>query len=399
MTLPVLLVGLAALALLAGEAGCRWWIRRSRYYIWPPGLRIELHQDPGVFPEVEPRVRFDVNSDGERGGDVRGDEDGLHRILVAGGSAAECFALDQPTSWPGVIEHLLNAPNNLRALGARRAHVGNIGRSGVGSADLDLILERVLPQYRHLDALLIMVGASDVYHWLEEGAPATHPPTPVPELALFACHPREPFGGTPGEWAAFEVARRLRRAWLRPIEVREAVGAWVPAARRMRAQAKELRTSVPDPSVILDRFEHHFRRLVGRAMTHADRVLVLRQPWFEKDYTQEELARFWHGGIGKPWKETISVYYSLDVLNRLLGLVDARVVEVADALGVEHLNLRPVLNQGLRHFYDHDHCTPAGAAAVGQAIVAALLNRPDPHAPPETQRSQSSSVISQSFTA
>ena len=167
----------------------------------------------------------------------------------------------------------------------------------------------------------------------------------------------------------------------------------------MRAQAKELRTSVPDPSVILDRFEHHFRRLVGRAMTHADRVLVLRQPWFEKDYTQEELARFWHGGIGKPWKETISVYYSLDVLNRLLGLVDARVVEVADALGVEHLNLRPVLNQGLRHFYDHDHCTPAGAAAVGQAIVAALLNRPDPHAPPETQRSQSSSVISQSFTA
>jgi len=378
MTLPVLLVGLAALALLAGEAG---------------------HQDPGVFPEVEPRVRFDVNSDGERGGDVRGDEDGLHRILVAGGSAAECFALDQPTSWPGVIEQLLNAPNNLRALGARRAHVGNIGRSGVGSADLDLILERVLPQYRHLDALLIMVGASDVYHWLEEGAPATHPPTPVPELALFACHPREPFGGTPGEWAAFEVARRLRRAWLRPIEVREAVGAWVPAARRMRAQAKELRTSVPDPSVILDRFEHHFRRLVGRAMTHADRVLVLRQPWFEKDYTQEELARFWHGGIGKPWKETISVYYSLDVLNRLLGLVDARVVEVADALGVEHLNLRPVLNQGLRHFYDHDHCTPAGAAAVGQAIVAALLNRPDPHAPPETQRSQSSSVISQSFTA
>jgi len=377
MTLSILLVGLAALAFVGAEAGCRWWIRRrSRYYVWPPGLRLELRQHPGVFPEVEPRVRIDINADGERGGDVRGDEDGLYRILVAGGSAAECFALDQPTGWPGALERLLNASESLRALGARRVHVGNIGHSGIGSADLDLVLERVLPQYRRLHAILIMVAASDVYHWLEDGAPATRAPSTVPEEVLFSSQPQQPFGWRPGALAMTEVARRLRRLYLRPLDVKENAGAWVPDARKMRAAAKEVRTTVPDPVAMLDHFEHHFGRLVRRAMVHADRVLVVRQPWFEKDYTEEEAARFWHGGVGKPWKETISVYYSLEVLNSLMGQVDARAAQVADALGVQHVNLRPVLDQGLRHYYDHDHYTPVGAAVVARTVASALFRPP-----------------------
>ena len=374
-----LLAGLAGLAFLAAEAGCRWWIRRrSRYYVWPPGQRIEVRQDPGVFPEVEARVHVDINADGERGGDVRGDEEGLYRILVAGGSAAECFALDQPTTWPGQLERLLNAPDSLRALGARRVHVGNIGHSGVGSADLDLIFERVLPQYRRLDAILIMVAASDVYHWLEDGAPPSRPPSTVPELMLFSCHPKQAFGWKPGVLALAEVARRLRRTRFRPVEVREGAGAWVVTARKMRAQAQEVRTTVPDPTLLLDHFEFHFGRLLRRAMAHADRVVIVRQPWFEKDYTPEENARFWHGGVGKPWKETIKVYYSLDVINGLLARVDARAARVADALGVPHLDVRAVLTQGLRHYYDHDHHTPAGAAVVARTFAAALCRRPRP---------------------
>src|SRR5438034_163884 len=82
LALPVLLV--------VAELGCRRWTRRrTRYAVWPPGLRLEVRQDPRVFPEVEPRVRFHVNADGERGGEVGGDETGLYRILVAGGSSVE----------------------------------------------------------------------------------------------------------------------------------------------------------------------------------------------------------------------------------------------------------------------------------------------------------------------
>ena len=372
MTTVILLAALVG-ALLTAELVARWWIRRgTRYCVWPPGMRLEVRQDPGLFPEVEPRVRFDVNADGERGSEVDASEDGLFRILVVGGSSVECYALDQATSWPGVLERLLNRSEPLAALGARRVHVGNIGHSGVGAAELDVILERVLPNYERLDAIVVMVGASTAYHWLEDGAPPAQAPFVVPEGLMFAQHPLQQFGWKPQAWALAELVRRLRQGWLHPREVKEKVGAWVVAGRKMRAAAQEFRTSVPDMSAVLEHFEHHFRRSLRCATARASRVLVLRQPWFEKDYTEEESARFWHGGIGKPWKEKVNVYFSLPVINRLLSEIDARVVAVADELGLRHLNLRPLMNQGLRHFYDHDHFTPDGAAVAAQAIAAAL---------------------------
>jgi hypothetical protein len=384
MTLGIVALVAAIGALWALEAGCRWWIRRrSRYHVWPPRTRLELQLDRDVFPDLDPRARFDINADGERGADAPADTSGLLRILAVGGSAVECYALDQPKTWTGVLERLLNEPDRLRALGARRVHVGNVGHSGVGSAELDRILECLLPQYRRLDVILIMVAASDVYHWLEEGAHPSRPPSPVPEDMLFACHPAHPFGWKPSRWAATEIARRVRRAWSRHVQVKHAAGAWFAAARRMRAEATCVRANMPNPTVMLSHFEQHFTRLVRRAQAHADRVLVLRQPWFEKDYTAEERARFWHGGVGKPWKEKVTTYFSLEVVNRLLSLVEARVVTVAEALGVPHLDLRRVLDGGLRHYYDHDHYTAAGAAVVAGTVAAALTRPPrTPHAPP-----------------
>jgi len=377
VTFWVLVVALAAPVLVcAAEVLCRWWIRgRSRYHVWPPRARIEIRPDAEAFPELERRARFHVNADGERGGAVAAGEHGLYRVLAVGGSAVECFALDQPLTWPEVLGQLLNAPDRVHALGARRAHVGNVGHSGIGSPELDIILERILPRYARLDAIIIMVGASDVYHWLEEGAPPSRPSSAVPEERLFSQHPQQRFGWRPGAWALVELARRLRRTWFRHTEVKERAGAWFVAARRMRAEANEVLTAMPDPTVVLNNFEHHFRRLVGRAKAHADHVLVVRQPWLEGPYTAEEAARFWHGGVGRPWKETVTVYYDLEIVNRLLALVQARAAKVADALGVPHLNLLPLLTQRSRHYYDHDHFTPVGAAVVAHAIAAAFLGR------------------------
>lgn len=199
MIRALLLAALAGVALVfLAEIGYRWWLRRrSRYYVWPPRMRQEIRLVPEIFPELEHRVRFDVNRDGERGGEVPPEKNGLYRVLASGGSAVECFALEQPASWPAVLERLLNTPDNLHVLRARRVHVGNVGHSGVGAAELDLILEHVLPRYPRLDLILIMVGASDVYHWLEEGAPASRAASAVPESALFAQHPRQRLGWKP----------------------------------------------------------------------------------------------------------------------------------------------------------------------------------------------------------
>jgi lysophospholipase L1-like esterase len=373
----LLIAALGAVALLLlSEAASRVWLKtRSRYYVWPPSMRQEIRLAGEVFPELEPRVRFDINRDGERGDEAPRDSAGLFRVLATGGSAVECFALDQPTSWPAGLERLLNQHESLQVLGARRVHVGNIAHSGVGAEELDLILERVLPQYERLDLVLIMVGASDVYHWIEQGAPPSRPATVVPESLLFGAHPNQTFGWKPGALALAEIARRLRRRWLRPLEVKERAGAWQANARRMRAAATDVRDTLPDAAAMVQHFEEHFRRACRHAMARADRVLVLLQPWFEGPYTPAEAARFWHGGVGRPWKETISAYYSLEVVNRLLDLVHGRAAQVADELGIEQLNLRRVLTQRVRHYFDHDHFTPAGAALVAQTVANAVLRR------------------------
>ncbi|HYL70624.1 MAG TPA: hypothetical protein VEY89_04905, partial [Candidatus Dormibacteraeota bacterium] len=267
--IPALTIGAVAVA-AAVELACRWWIRRrTGYHVWLPGMRLELRQDADAFTQVEPRVRFEVNADGERGSDVPRATTGLFRVLVAGGSSAECLALDQPTSWPGVLERLLSTDATRRTLGVAAVHVGNIARSGIGSRQLDLILEHVLPRYGRLDALVIMVGASDVLRWLEEGAPPSLGPAPEVE-DVFSWHPRQQFVWTPRRSAVSALAGRLRRRWLRPVEVREHAGSWLTAARKMRAEARETRHTTPDPCVMLSAFDEHLRRLLRRAQMYAD---------------------------------------------------------------------------------------------------------------------------------
>jgi hypothetical protein len=377
MDLPMWLIVLALLLLLgvAADLMARWGLRhRSRYYVFPPGLRLRVYPDPSIFPHLERMTRFEVNSEGERGDEVPSSTEGLYRVLVGGGSLPEGFFLDQHTAWPGALQRVLQKPENLRILGARSVHVGSVARSGVGSEGLDLIFEKMLPSYPRLQLIIVLVGVTDVLRWLEQGTPQAL--TPVRTADVFRCHPEGPFGWKPSELAAGEVLRRARRRWLRPVVVHEAAGKWIGEARAMRARAKLIRTTVCDPAPMLDHFEVHLRRLVLRAKAHAERVLVVRQPWFDKDFSPEEAASMWHGGVGQAWREEVTTYYSFDVFGRLMSLLDARVAAVADALEVEHLDLKPRLKPSLATYYDGLHVTPAGARAIAAAVGAAILRLP-----------------------
>jgi lysophospholipase L1-like esterase len=363
---------------VAAELAARWWLRRGGYYVFPPGLRLRLYPDRQVFPELEPVVRFEVNGDGERGSEVprtrRGET--LFRVLVVGGSQPEGYFLDQDTSWPGALQRLLEEPGPLQRLGATRAHVGNIGRSGVGSEGLDLILERVLPRYSRLQAIVILVGASDFLRWLEQGAPPC-PPTPVPASEVFRCHPEGRFGWTLRKLAALELLLRIRRRWFRPVEVHERAGTWVGKARMMRARARVIRATAGDPGPMLDHFGIHLRRAIQKAQAHADRVILVRQSWFDKSAcTPEETAHMWHGGVGQAWREEVTTYYSVDVTCELMALLDERAERVADELDVEQIDLPSLLEPSLRSYYDFLHLTPAGARAVARAVLATLVREP-----------------------
>ena len=377
LALLIVVVSLVLLPLV-GELAARWWLRhQSAYYVFPPGLRLLLHIDRDTFPELEPVVRYEVNSDGERGGEVPRLVPGetLYRVLVVGGSQPEGYLLDQETSWPGALERLLAAPDRLEKLGASRVHVGSIARSGVGSEALDLMLSRVLPRYPRLSMIVILVGASDVLRWLEEGAPSSGC-APARTSDIFRCHPEGPFGWRPKSTAIVEIVSRLRRRALRTVDTHHRVGKWIGQARAMRARAKVIRATVPDATPMLETFDRHFRRVIDQAKAHADRVVVVRQSWFDKKtLTPEEAAHMWHGGAGRAWCEEVSTYFSFEVTSELMAAMDARADHIARACGVEQVDLRSILEPSLDTYYDFFHLTPSGAAEVATAVAEVILHQ------------------------
>ena len=51
-------------------------------------------------------------------------------------------------------------------------------------------------------------------------------------------------------------------------------------------------------------------------------MVVVRQPWFEKDFTPEEAARLWNFGKGRPYEGDLDTYYTHRVVNALMRAVD-----------------------------------------------------------------------------
>lgn len=346
----------------------------GEHAVWRPGHRLHMHTDRAVLPSQEALVRFEINSDGERGDEAPPSSSGTFRVLVAGGSAVECWFLDQPSTWPEVAKRALSRPESLRALGAERIHVGSIGKSLVSAEIIDQVLASVLPRYERIDLLVLMVGASNVANWLAHGAKPSIEEKPAVPPQVFDVHPGAAFGWRPGATALAEWFRRFRSRRFRTIEVRHGAGARLGKAREMRRNATTIEDTTPDPAVMVDHFERRFREMLGSVRTRVGRVLVVHQPWFRKDgYDAAELAAFWHGAGGNPYAGPVTRFYSYDVVSRLVALVDARVAAVAEELGVERLDLMPLLEPSLRTYYDFWHFTPAGAEVVGNAVAAAVL--------------------------
>ena len=381
------LVALAVLVLAALfaalELGARAFLRaRREYFVWAPCSRVRMELDREVLPQLEPVVRFEVNRDGERGDEVPADWSRTARVLVAGGSVAECWFLDQETAWPAVIQRELNRPEARARLGVDRVHVGNIARSLVDCRQIDLMFARVLDRYPRLDVVLLMVGASDVVHWLEKGTPAHLEEAPIRTEDCFEEHPEGPFGWGPRTLALRRIGSRWNKRLRRPVEVRARAGKRLGDARRMRARAEVVLDEVPDPRPMLEHFEKYLRSLVARARERAARVIVVRQPWFEKRYTPEEAERMWNFGQGRPYRGLVTTYYSHRVVWELMRRVDERTRSVAEELGVEALDLMPLLARDLEVYYDELHHTPKGCEAVGRAVAAAILRgAPEPAAP------------------
>ena len=364
----------AAASVVGAELLARRALREGGMYCrYRPYVRRRLHIDPTALPSLDPVSYVEINRDGERGGPPPRRDERAYRGLVVGGSAAECYYLDQHQSWAAVAERILGQPEHLRALGVDRVHLGNIARAILPCHELHQLLTYVLPRYERLDTILIMVGASDVVAWLEAKMPATLPEAVVPAGNIFEQHPEGPFSFAPPRSALWQIASTQRRRFLRPVTNTPTSGDWLHRVRKMRANASQMIDESADPTPMLDRFERWLRAIVALAATRARRVVLVRQPWLGDTGRPELEKMLWNFGLGRPYKEHVDVYCTPRLASELMELTDARTARVAAELGVDQIDLVPLLERSERTYYDFLHFTPGGAEAVGRVVAAHLL--------------------------
>ncbi|NWG13108.1 MAG: hypothetical protein HXY20_06195 [Acidobacteria bacterium] len=263
-------------------------------------------------------------------------------------------------------------PTVLAALGASDAHVGNVGKSGVDSRALKLILEKVLPQYYPpLDLVITMVGASDILRWLEIGAPAGECARPLSASECFCRHPDVDFSWDPRRTALSHLARNLRQ------QRRSSAGtaSWFRRARQMRANASTIIRNVPDATAVCAAYAAHLEGIVSVVRAHARHLIVARQPWFAKEvYSPQEEAAFWQGGIGKAYRQDkVSTYYSAQVLSELMQKIDDITVGVANRASIPHVDLRPALEMSLESFYDQFHMRATASEPIARCLMPVIL--------------------------
>ncbi len=370
-----------ATGLPVAELAARWALRRwGGYYAHPPHYRALSEFDREAYPRLSATARVEYNSLGERGGPPPADAERALRVLVVGGSAAECLYLDQGATWSAVAQRILGAPEHLATLGVPRVHVGNASRPILRCDEVAVMLERMLSRYRHLDVVVLMVGGADAVTWVEGGMPPTLAPVPRNLDKMFRQHPEGPWGRKPSETALWQLAQTLKRHALRPLRHEPDTGGWMRKLRRMRTEAPHRVDAVPDPGPMLEHFEAGLRALIAVARTRTERIVVMRQPWFGPDPTPDEEAMFWNFGFGRPYREAVSTYLTPRAVDDVMRAMDGRASAVAASERVEQVDTVATLERSARTFYDELHLTPEGAEAVGrlaaEGILATVRRRP-----------------------
>ncbi len=364
----ILLLSLVAIAatLVALELLARVYLRHTKYRVCTPGRLTVYEPDPEILPTLERKVRALNNSIGERGSEPPTGKN-YFKVLCCGGSSMESVLLDQDTSPGGSLEiKLRKAPEFAQV----HVQVGNVGKSLTDAATLNEMFRKILPQYDHIDAIVILLGASEVARWLELGAPGAGIIEKKAVNDIFAEHPEMSFSFTLKGLALRKILGRRRARESRTVKN---AGNRYREARTMRANALKTIEDVPETKVFLQQFADAFTETLRLAKAKAPIVVVARQPWFDKQqYSEQELSQFWHGSVGNAFYVPVTEFYTPQVISALMHKIDAQVERLSAEMGVPTVDCKALLPPSLDYYYDQIHFTAKGSQLIAEKVSAVI---------------------------
>ena len=350
-----------------------------RSYVWEPNFKQQSSLNPEAFPPplMPETIRLEVNSLGELSSEPPKTKD-LYKVLLYGGSAAECYFLDKNDNWPKVLADELNQPEKIRILKKEEAHVGNLAKSGVDGLALIPIIDETLKHYKNPDLVIFMVGAGDIIRWLSRGGLAEEDLRPLDLAEHMSVVANRAYGWQPRQLALVELARRLRSKFSTAVQTKTNAGTKLKELRSVRQSATILQ-SHESPQQMLDRFSEQFEIALKRCQGSAKRILVVHQPWFYGSPTEDETRAFWNFAIGSIYSGRCEEYFATELVGELMAAVAQRSRDLCSKMGIEDLDLLPFIEPNLETFYDFNHFTPKGAKVVAKAIAEAVIQGHDTH--------------------
>ena len=368
---------LAVAIVAGGRASAAEEIDLPGYLVWPQWMKHKNIPAPGIFAGIEGESRFETNGLGIRGPEFGSSRKKEYRILFLGGSATECFYLDQDETWPAIIGATLPATAD-----GRKIWAGNIGRSGHNSRD-HVMEMRLLVPHLPVDAIVVMMGVNDL--GLRLAQDAAHNPdflSTEENVAYQIRHaftvrpddPNQPFyrKGVVGRLLGLDpdVAKR------KPHQVVDNAGMIFQKWRDYR-RVGEMIAALPPMEAALGEYARNAEEIARRGKEAGIRVIFVTQPaLWRGGLSEKEAGTLWMGGIGDYQEKSGARYYTPEGLGEGLAAYNRIVLDLCAKSGADCFDLAPLVKQDLSTFYDDCHFNKAGARSVAAEIVKFLSSRP-----------------------
>jgi lysophospholipase L1-like esterase len=363
-------IGLSVLSLLLTAAFVEILLRQiaphQQFFIWPPYTTFSYDLESPEMPGIDGVSNFTINSQGIRGREFS-DQDS-YRLLVIGGSTAECAVLDDDESWPHLLEAFLR-----KKWRNKNVWVGNIGKSGHSSANHLLAMQHLLDQYPPIDAVLVLLGVNDLLRRLAMDS-SYFPQLKDSDLLgkTFSIRPRsfnERWYKKTEWWILLKDAKRSYLAYRnKQVDKQENLRKLMRAREKRRNNPQ--RDTLPNLTSALNDYRETIGKMQQLMTNKKARLLVASQPVLWKDQMPpHEYTLLWMGEVGKKSMDEPAEYYTPGVLSEAMRLYNQTLARSARDYGIEFIDLARFIPRDTTVFYDDCHFNENGARKVAEIIA------------------------------
>ncbi|MFT7268194.1 MAG: lysophospholipase L1-like esterase [Roseivirga sp.] len=352
-----------AVAFLIAEIALRTLSPHNQFSSLYLGVN-EQSNFPGhaLYPGLEEQFTYTSNPLGYRSKQLF--EKDNYGILALGGSTTECIYLGDENGWTQLLEGKLNAKSD------EAFTVGNVGSAGLGASNHYLQLKHLVPQYKYIDMVLVLVGVNDFLKTLQLNGARDETTLEENYRRTFKDYPRTVNKKWYRKTELWMHMRDVNNGWKNLFDHLTPDSLISISNSRMQMRRKTVKVDVlPDLVLSLDVYEESIRNLVSLSHQYKTRIVLITQPvlWHENmsDY-EEQLTIF---GIPPAINGRT---YSNRALAEGMELYNDRLRLVAEDLNVPIIDLAKTLPKDTTVLYDYCHFNLEGAERVADIIYTQL---------------------------